>query len=54
VPTRDLTPNRYQVVEVGTLELHGGHAFWIVTVKNKDAYAVSEVRLDCLWLKPTK
>jgi len=51
VPTPALTPGKYQVVEVGTIELKPGHSFWICTTKRNGSYAVSEVRLDCLWLR---
>jgi hypothetical protein len=51
IPTQALTPDRYQVFEVGTLELAPGHSFWICTAKRNDRYAVAEVRLDCLWLR---
>ncbi|NPV47956.1 MAG: DUF4838 domain-containing protein [Armatimonadetes bacterium] len=51
VSTKELTPARYQVIEVGTLELAPGHRFWICTNKRDGRYAVSEVRLDCLWLR---
>jgi hypothetical protein len=54
VPTESITPDRYQVVEVGTIELQPGHQFWIATVKNSGGYAVSEVRLDCFWLQEAK
>jgi hypothetical protein len=51
VPTSLLTPGRYQVVEIGTLEIEPGHAFWIALVKGKNGYAVPEVLLDCFWLR---
>jgi hypothetical protein len=51
VLTSGLTPGKYQVVEIGTLEMHPGHGFWIALVKGKNGYAVAEVRLDCLWLR---
>jgi hypothetical protein len=54
VRTSELTPGRYQVLEVGTLELAPGHSFWICTTKRSDTYAVPEVRLDCLWLREAR
>jgi len=51
VHTQELTPDHYQVFEVGTLELAPGHSFWICTAKREDQYTVAEVRLDCLWLR---
>jgi hypothetical protein len=51
VPTALLTPGKYQVLEIGTLDMQPSHAFWIALVKGKNGYAVSEVRLDCLWLR---
>ena len=49
-----LRPGKYQVVEIGTLEMQPGHAFWIALVKGKNGYAVPEVRLDCFWLKEAR
>jgi hypothetical protein len=54
VPTQALTPGRYQVVEVGTLEMHAGHCFWMALVKGENGYAVPEVRLDCFWLREAR
>jgi hypothetical protein len=51
VPVKVLTPGRYQVLEVGTLELQPGHRFWIALAKGKSGYAVPEVRLDSFWLR---
>ncbi len=54
IATKDLTPGRYQTIEVGTIELKPGHSFWICTAKRKGEYAVTEVRLDCLWLSEAR
>jgi hypothetical protein len=54
VATAALTPDRYQVFEVGTIALETGHSFWICTAKRDGKYAVPEVRLDCLWLREAK
>lgn len=54
VPTQALTPGKYQVIEVGTIGLKPGHSFWIATAKGKGGYAVSEVRLDCFWLREAR
>ena len=53
VSTQTLTPNKYQVIEVGTIMPESGHGFWMALSGSKGEYAVSEVRLDCLWLRET-
>jgi hypothetical protein len=52
VPTKELTPGRYQPIEVGTLAFQPGHVVWFdLNANGKGDYPLSEIRLDCIWLR---
>ncbi len=52
VPTKELTPARYQAIEVGTLAFQPGHVVWFdLNADGKGDYPLSEIRLDCIWLR---
>jgi hypothetical protein len=55
VSTGELTPGRYQVIEVGTLAIQPGHVLWFdLNADGKGNYPLSEVRLDCIWLREVR